>query len=1676
MDRKIMTKVLAAFLAFILTFANVALLGISANKSYGAEKNLEGQAKSVEKAEIEFDAYFEEEGEISHSKLLNVSEEKENLYLNIKVKEGYLTNASVRLQNANFRLQKINDDLNTIQSISEEENKIVLNQINKEESVVLNVPIKIDTGSNFDASDLDKIAIVKLEGTYVNSKGKEVEVSKEIEVKVAIDGEAKGNLTAEVLKYVSFNVNGNEGLILQTSIKSNLEGNILPVKSTKLEIEIPNINNIAPEVVTLSAKSLKATRGEEGKVFVKDKDYTYENGKITLELENNNENLSWVKNSEDEIILTSIYNKDAIIPKANMKINVKSDITYYGKELKTVTSQINETKELTNQIGDIVTGELKLSETTLYKGYMEEEKGKNTEFASELSLNIGYSELVDKIIFKDDTKYIDESGNTFTSNALYTYSKISKENLLEILGEDGYINVYNENGELITTLNKDNLEIKYDEEVKGITFETSKIVTEGILKLENGKAIKPLEYSKTQMENFTQIRTELNMNVIKDDSVIIRGTKSSNINLLKPETKANLSLNKTNLSTVITNKDVELRVTLNTTGADTVLYKNPEIEIVLPKYIKNIEAENAKLLYEKDLKFKDVKIEKNENGNLVIKIDLAGEQTEYNNLAASQGATILMNTDITVNEITPTKTDKVVLNVKNAKTGESITSENDVKFVAPYGIATVNQITGFNERGESATSISGNKEIGEIKTRAEAKTATINMIAINNYDVGCENIKILGRTPFEGNKGIKTGNDLGSTFTAKMISKIKTLGGISEENMTVYYSQNGNASKDLSNLNNGWTTDIYNLAEVKSFMIVLNNFVLRTGEILEFSYEIEVPEGLAYNEQTYGTFAVYYTKQSAEAKIARINIAYEESTEAGSIGLTTGIGPNLAVNLTANVEANSEVEERSNIKYTVKVKNNAELTAKDVNVKVKVPDRAFLINEGNIDINSKEINLKIAEIAKGREEEVTFTLRVPGYMKETLSGITSDNIHYYDENGNEISKEEINANFNTTLKRENFETDEEYEEYKKDLEKYLNEKEEQEIKIESVNKLDVKAEVTVEGYADSFESNTFTNKIISATTNPRIDMKLSSTPLGTIDVGINAQIFIDITKNIQENMTNVVMTCKLPEGLTYVSSEGESNYDENTRTVTWKYDKLEANTRTVLNVKVEDLPEGTYSKDYEIKLNATCNESNKTFTSEEFVLKTAKQGFNITQTSNISNGQLNAGEEITYAVTVKNLSSIGAKLTITDKLPSELEFVKYFYTQNGKTVEFRTSPVIPIDLEAGETLTIYITAKAKMMGQNVKITNKVELSSQLIEKLEAEDLTLTLLGVEGENPDVPENPDNPQVEKYRISGTAWLDANKNGKRDDGEELLPNIKAYLLNATNNNIISETITNENGNYTFLDINRGNYIVAFEYDLNKYELAEYQKSEVEEDKNSDVIKMTLKVNGKENTYAASNMITLNSDMYNLDLGLTNSTKFDLKLEKTVSLVQVSKNGKTKSYNFKNTDLAKVELPEKEIPGSIVAITYSIKVTNEGAVPGYANKIVDYKAKDLDFSSTLNPEWYQDVSGNIYNTTLSSRLIKPGETVEVQLILTKTMTSENTGLSNNTAEIAESSNDQGFTDVDSVPGNKNDKEDDYGRADVIITVKTGGIIFYGGIILIVLGIFALGAYEINKRVLRKI
>lgn len=62
-----------------------------------------------------------------------------------------------------------------------------------------------------------------------------------------------------------------------------------------------------------------------------------------------------------------------------------------------------------------------------------------------------------------------------------------------------------------------------------------------------------------------------------------------------------------------------------------------------------------------------------------------------------------------------------------------------------------------------------------------------------------------------------------------------------------------------------------------------------------------------------------------------------------------------------------------------------------------------------------------------------------------------------------------------------------------------------------------------------------------------------------------------------------------------------------------------------------------------------------------------------------------------------------------------------------------------------------------------------------------------------------------------------------------------------------------------------------------------------------------------------------------------------------------------------------------------------------------------------------------------------------------------------------------------QGLQDIDSEPANKLESEDDFGQADIVLSVVTGKIVGYSIIIVIALGIVVTGIIIIKKKVLSK-
>lgn len=335
---------------------------------------------------------------------------------------------------------------------------------------------------------------------------------------------------------------------------------------------------------------------------------------------------------------------------------------------------------------------------------------------------------------------------------------------------------------------------------------------------------------------------------------------------------------------------------------------------------------------------------------------------------------------------------------------------------------------------------------------------------------------------------------------------------------------------------------------------------------------------------------------------------------------------------------------------------------------------------------------------------------------------------------------------------------------------------------------------------------------------------------------------------------------------------------------------------------------------------------------------------------------------------------------------------------------------------------------------------------------------------------------------YSISGKAWIDNNQDGRRNSDEELLKDVTVKLFNSDTNSIVTDkdgnskiTTTNDSGEYKFENIAKGNYLVIFGYDTNIYTTTKYQSSGATASTNSDAIAKEVSIDGQNKIVGVTDILNIKSDnIENIDIGLIKSQKFDLKLDKYVSKITVENSDGTKEYSYKNSKLAKVEIASKKLAGSTVKIEYKIVVTNEGELSGEVNEIIDYLPSGMTFDSELNKGWYKGYDGNLRNSSLAENKINPGETKELTLILSRTLTENSTGMIENIAEISSATNVNYVSDIDSTPGNKKEGEDDYSKAQVIVSIKTG-IVQSITMIFIMLAVLIAVVFIMKNRRIRK-
>ena len=602
----------------------------------------------------------------------------------------------------------------------------------------------------------------------------------------------------------------------------------------------------------------------------------------------------------------------------------------------------------------------------------------------------------------------------------------------------------------------------------------------------------------------------------------------------------------------------------------------------------------------------------------------------------------------------------------------------------------------------------------------------------------------------------------------------------------------------------------------------------------------------------------------------------------------------------------------------------------------------------------------------------------------------------------------------------------------------------------------------------------------------------------------------NISNEVQKNVKIKVNNNSLIDvtNITY-TIDGNHKVLENNET-TFTIDSINPNSTVYMEISSNIKPYTEELKTADIWITATDSSDfnyRSNFLSEP--VGGVKIEASLTQKSgNETSGYVKNGDKITYEIQLKNIGKEDTiDLSIKDKISRYVDINDV--TLNGKKCEYiegteqenenNIYKIVTIysSLKVNEELTIKINCTVKNDIEEkgtLSITNKAYISD-IVNITETEQKVFYLNNEsntnnsddnnkdnngndnngqgnnnQGNSSDKDGNNNNNNLDKYTISGAVWKDTNKNGSKDKNEDLIEGIEVYAIDIATNSIVKNengsnyiARTNTAGQYSLENLQKGNYLIVFEYDTKKYSVTEYKKQGVSEENNSDAIGVSKTIEGIEKNVAITDSINIENNYSNIDLGLIENQNEKIHLKKTVSNITVINKEGTKKYKFNNTELAKVEIASKSLSGSNIVIEYSIEIANQGSTGIYVKNIIDYLPSSLIFTSTMNKEWYKK-DNKLYNSSLSNTLIKSGETKKLKLILTKKMTATNTGLINNKAQI---------DSIYSMEG-KEYTSDEISSADVIISVKTGETLIYILFIVIII-CMALEIAYITRRILTK-
>ena len=459
-----------------------------------------------------------------------------------------------------------------------------------------------------------------------------------------------------------------------------------------------------------------------------------------------------------------------------------------------------------------------------------------------------------------------------------------------MLGDDGWIKVYNnDTNELIAAFNSSNWgsyidkPFVYENDVANIRVLTSKLLNPTMFKIENVMNISDKEVvdeiNKDKFGKLNYINKHIDYSSkLTANSSEFTGNGNADISVNYYELNPIVYHSGSLLLSTYKSRSESFTINLGTIAPnDAIDPKSWRDSIVLMEFPEDI------------VDLKDVRLTGNnvnvsgyevidKDGKKFLKAYLSAEELKSQQ-SITFSAIITVN-PVADNKVTSTKV--YVYNKENDKylyesnnSYERYVSRDDVKdvydingdgnkeekigyvevptsIVAPQELHINQKIINYNTDGDVVNA----PNIGVIDGNGTGK-ATVVVQLKNNFPPSVTNVKILGAIPFKNNKGLLSGANLDSKNNTFMTGAIKIPDNLKSK-VKVYYSENEDINRSWTLNDNQWKTEdqITDWSKVKNYYVDYGDKVFNVNELTEFSYEVNVPKNVTYNQPTFASNAV----------------------------------------------------------------------------------------------------------------------------------------------------------------------------------------------------------------------------------------------------------------------------------------------------------------------------------------------------------------------------------------------------------------------------------------------------------------------------------------------------------------------------------------------------------------------------------------------------------------------------------------------------------------------------------------------------------------------------------------------------------------------------------------------------------------------------------------------------